>query len=341
MKANEIMKQVKELKGKELLRFKKQFEKYCVEMIEGLGGNVSSKPATQATPVVVTPVINATADKIEQPVVKEDWIIGKDSSWKNFFSKVKASSTEMGNTTEKEGVILSAKKDNNVGIVAALVGHRGYVTNMVWGTCYELPVLFAKCTKEDLEEYADQILANPPEGYQPAKHLANGQFYYDELEQGNFICKIYDKNAGCFKHFGYMVDEDVVFFINKTGDIECNGLKHYFVKKWGHRPNKESSILNLLERANFKETKAIEDDEYVSDFNQFNNTWTFSNNTSTSSNPMLEENNKEEEEEVKAEYEKQQEVYFGRVNLEENDYDDDEEDEEIYELLFGDDAIEL
>lgn len=350
IKASEVMKDVKEMKLNELIKFRKQFYKYCLKAIEGLGGTYAAT-STSVINTQVTPVVHI-ADNMEQPVVevKEDWTIGKNSSWKNFLGQVKTIGTKMGDPTEKEGVMLSAKKDSNVGIVAALVGHRGYVTNMVWGTCYELPILFAKCTKAELEEYANQILSNPPEGYQPAKHLANGQFYYDELQTGNFICRIYDKNAGCFKHFGYIVDEDVVFWINKGGDIECNALDKYFVKNWGHRPSKENAILKLLERADFEEISAVEKDEYVTDFNQFNNTWTTStNNTSTSSNPMLEDNKEEvkkeqensKEEEVKAEYEKQQEVYLGRVDFEENDYEDDEDDEELYELLFGDDAIEL
>lgn len=349
MKANKIMKDVKEMKLNELIKFKKQFDKYCFKAIEELGGiYAASVLTTQAAPVVqVAPVVRATnkmeADKIEQPIikVKEKWTIGKDSSWKNFLGQVKTIGTKMGDATEKEGVMLSAKKDSNVGIVAALVGHKGKVTNMVWGTCYELPILFAKCTKADLEEYANQILANPPEGYQSAKHLANGQFYYDELETGNFICRIYDKNAGCFKHFGYMVDEDVVFWINKGRNIECNALDKYFVKKWGHRPNKEGSILKLLERANFKETSVVEKDEYVTDFNQFNNDWTVSNNTaSTSSNPLLDDNEQQQqEEEVKVEYEKQHEVYFGRINV--DDYDDEDEDESFGFFDDDENTIEL
>lgn len=290
MKVNEILKEIKKLEGKDLLKFKKQFDKYCEEIIIGLGGAVSenSTPATEVeakTETATEKVVEVKAEaevKVEAKVeevkteaetktkAKTNKKKNKDSQWNQFFKSVRESGVKHGEMApEGSNILAVATKKSDKCVAAALVNHRGIATNVVYSPTYKYPVVFAKVTMGELEKIKKSIMDKFPEDADIKKigvnATANGSednFYYDEIEEGNF-CYRFKREDGNIVYFGYIVDKNICFYRNSEGTMPMIDMSHFFMPKWGTKKSKDNcgelkdAVLSLIDRAFNDDCKTV------------------------------------------------------------------------------------
>lgn len=287
IKANEMMKNVKEMKTSELRKFKKQFDKYCKETIVDLGGNVV-EPTTAVvktvveTPVVVTaPVVAETTKEVEAETKAETKKAktnkkskknkeNKDPQWNQFFKSVRESGVKHGEVAPKGSNILAlATKKSDKCVAAALVNHRGVATNVVYSPVYEYPLVFAKVTMDELRKIRKDIMDSFPAdadikkiGKNTTKNGKKDNFFYNEIEDGNFCCR-FKREDGNTVYFGYIVDLDICFYRSPDGSIAINKMMYFFMPKWGTREEKDNysilkdAILSLIGRAFNDDCKTV------------------------------------------------------------------------------------
>lgn len=277
IKATEMMKDVKVMKISELRKFKKQFDKYCNEIIVDLGGNVV-EPTTAA--VVVAPVVEAAKEveaetKAETKKAKTNKKSkknkeNKDPQWNQFFKSVRESGVKHGEVAPKGSNILAlATKKSDKCVAAALVNHRGVATNVVYSPVYEYPLVFAKVTMDELRKIRKDIMDSFPAdadikkiGKNTTKNGKKENFFYNEIEDGNFCCR-FKREDGNTVYFGYIVDLDICFYRSPDGSIAINKMMYFFMPKWGTREEKDNysilkdAILSLIGRAFNDDCKTV------------------------------------------------------------------------------------
>lgn len=185
----------------------------------------------------------------------------KKTEYSMFFGEVRKTGYRHGDKLPENAptVLTSCRKDTDACVVAALVNNHGIATNAVWGTGYKYPIVFGKLSLNELEAIKEDIIANFPEnaeriGENTTENGKSENFYYDEIEEGNFCNRIIDKD-GKITYFGYIVDQNLCFYRNPDESTIVVDMEFFFMPKWGTKASKEDyevkieAINSLIKRA--------------------------------------------------------------------------------------------
>lgn len=272
----EIMGFVKELSPLKLYEFKGEFEEYVLEVGNLFHGStkesvVKESVAQKAVKVATKEVESAKTTQVEsEPIAekankkngyKKSKNMSARSEWQEYFKRVAKSGYQHGSELPEDAplVLTSSAKDTDECILAALVNINGVATNAVWSGAYPMPVVFGKLSLKSLEQIKKAILHKFPENAQRIEACKgpNGQaenFYYDELEDGNFCHRITQKD-GSIVYFGYIIDKDICFYRNVDDSTSIINTKYFFMPRWGThdcRDNKDDEVMAvsaLIDRA--------------------------------------------------------------------------------------------
>lgn len=283
----EIMGFVKELTPLKLHEFKCEFDRYISEIrvlfsdSEAQATKIAITKETEAEKIVTKenePVktIQAKSEVIKKEVISKEETSEKEISrkeykkprnasskaeWQEYFKRVKRVGYQHGSQLPENAplVLTASAKDTDECILAALVNVNGVATNAVWSGAYPLPLVFNKISLKSLEQIKKAILHKWPENAQRIEACKgpNGQaenFYYDELENGNFCHRITQKD-GSIVYFGYMIDQNICFYKNPDNSISMIDVKYFFMPRWGtqdcrnDQDVKIKEINSLIERA--------------------------------------------------------------------------------------------
>ena len=245
-KVIETMEMIKGMTVEELINFTKEFDLYRENIVKALGGNLNVKETKDNNDTTKeTKEEKKVSKKSNGKTHKELLSVDKDNA---FMEGIKA-----GDELVCEDSILTCAttKCNTV------VGGQCVVNNTVCN--YSYYVQFGKAivysdsiTKEQLDNIADMVTYNIPKGVRvfdavPSNHPDSPTFknrwYYDELEEGNFIFSNPDGS-----YFGYT--NGYAFIIRDSGFMEATRINYVFGKSW-RKPNADltQEILDLKVRA--------------------------------------------------------------------------------------------
>lgn len=264
----EIMGFVKELSPLKLYELKGEFEEYVLEVGNLFHGStkesVVKESVTQEAVKVITKEVESEpiAEKANKKNgYKKSKNMSARSEWQEYFKRVAKSGYQHGSELPEDAplVLTTSAKDTDECILAALVNIDGVATNAVWSGAYQMPIVFGKLSLKSLEQIKKAILHKFPENAQKIEACKgpNGQaenFYYDELEDGNFCHRITQKD-GSIVYFGYIIDKDICFYRNVDGSTSIINVKYFFMPRWGThdcRDNQDDEVMAvsaLIDRA--------------------------------------------------------------------------------------------
>lgn len=260
----EIMGFIKELSPIKLYELKGEFEEYVLE-VGNLFHNSTKEPITQEVAKIVTKEVESESIVEEKTNKKNGYKKSKNmsarSEWQEYFKRVAKSGYQHGSELPEDAplVLTASAKDTDECILAALVNVNGVATNAVWSGAYPMPVVFSKLSLKSLEQIKKAILHKFPENAQKIEACKgpNGQaenFYYDELEDGNFCHRITQKD-GSIVYFGYIIDKNICFYRNVDGSTSIIDAKYFFMPRWGTHDCRASqddeviAVSSLIDRA--------------------------------------------------------------------------------------------
>lgn len=272
----EIMGFVKELTPLKLHEFKCEFDRYISEIrvlfsdSEAQATKIAIAKGTEAEKTVTKENEPVKTIQAKSEVIKKEETSGKKykkrnasskAEWQEYFKEVKKTGYQHGVNLPKDAplVLTASAKDTDECILAALVNVNGVATNAVWSGAYPLPLVFNKISLKSLEQIKKAILHKWPENAKRIEECKgpNGQaenFYYNELEKGNFCHRITQKD-GSIVYFGYMIDQNICFYKNPDNSISMIDVKYFFMPRWGtqdcryDQDVKIKEINSLIERA--------------------------------------------------------------------------------------------
>lgn len=217
----------------------------------------------QSSVKVETIAVETKAEPVKEEVKKNKKTSKKDkkTEYSMFFKEVEKTGYEHGDKLPENAptVLTTCRKDTDACVVAALVNNNGIATNAVWGTGYKYPIVFGKLSLDELAKVKEDIIANFPEnaeriGENTTENGKSENFYYDELEEGNFCNRIMGRD-GKVTYFGYIVEQNICFYRNPDESISMVDMKYFFMPKWGTKASKEDyevkidAINSLIKRA--------------------------------------------------------------------------------------------
>ena len=259
----EIMGFVKELSPLKLYELKGEFEEYVLEVGNLFHGSTKESVTQEAVKVITKEVESEPiAEKANKKNgYKKSKNMSARSEWQEYFKRVAKSGYQHGSELPEDAplVLTTSAKDTDECILAALVNIDGVATNAVWSGAYQMPIVFGKLSLKSLEQIKKAILHKFPENAQKIEACKgpNGQaenFYYDELEDGNFCHRITQKD-GSIVYFGYIIDKDICFYRNVDGSTSIINVKYFFMPRWGThdcRDNQDDEVMAvsaLIDRA--------------------------------------------------------------------------------------------
>lgn len=268
-KERELIKEV--MKGSTDMKFVlfKKLEKELKKDAEVLAKEFSCEVQSSAK---VETVAAAEKEAKESKKTSKSSKKNKKTEYSMFFDEVRKTGYEHGDKLPENAptVLTSCRKDTDACVVAALVNNHGIATNAVWGTGYKYPIVFGKLSLDELEKIKEAIITNFPEnaeriGENTTENGKSENFYYDELEEGNFCNRIIGKD-GKVTYFGYIVDQNLCFYRNPDESTIIVDMKFFFMSKWGTKASKKDyeikieAINSLIKRA-FDTDKTYKDIE--------------------------------------------------------------------------------
>lgn len=234
-------------------KLEKELKKDAETLAKKFGFNVQSVETVAETKV--------KEDKKKNNKVSKSSKKDKRTEYSMFFGKVRETGYEHGDKLPENAptVLTTCRKDTDACVVAALVNNNGTATNAVWGTGYKYPIVFGKLSLDELAQVKENIIINFPENAEMMEEntTENGKeenFYYDELEEGNFCNRIIGRD-GKVTYFGYIVDQNICFYRNPDQSTSMIDMKFFFMSKWGTKESdkdyeiKINAINDLIERA--------------------------------------------------------------------------------------------